>query len=89
MTGEDLMMLADDISMQSTALDAIGYQSGDEEITEKQHDQAVKHCQSMEMALAKLYEDLGNMVFGPDPDMAYEFRRQDRAEEALHRKLFT
>ena len=87
MTGEDLMMLADDMAMQASALDMIGDASGSDTITEKQHDQAIKHCHSMEMALAKLYDDLGAMQFGPCPDMAYEFRRQDRAEEERHRSM--
>jgi len=85
MTGEDLMMLADDISMQGSALDTIGHESGDGTITEKQHDQAIRHCQSLEMALSKLYDDLGSMVFGPCPDEAYENYREARAEEELHR----
>ena len=87
MTGEDLMMLADDMAMQASALDMIGGASGSGTITEKQHDQAIKHCQSMEMALAKLYNDLGAMQFGPCPDMAYEAYREARAEEEMHRSM--
>ena len=87
MRGEEIMQIADDIKSDVTTLENLGEKWGGEQIDEKTHDEATKLLHKVEEHVQKLYENLGRMQFGPCPDMAYEFRRQDRAEEALQRNL--
>ena len=87
MTGEEIMQNACDMETYSSMLGDLGDKWGDEQIDEKTHDEAIKLLHKMETHMENLYTNLGRMVFGPCPDMAYEAYREARAEEALCRKL--
>ena len=62
MTGEDLMMLADDISMQAGALDAIGDKAGRNAVDGGRIEQAMRHVSSLKMALARFDELLPEAI---------------------------
>ena len=83
MTGEDLMMLADDISMQAGALDAIGDKAGRNAVDGGQIEQAMRHVSSLKMALAKICDNRSPVCVGSDPDMGYDNRREAGADEEL------
>ena len=87
MTGEEIMQNTCDMETYSSMLGDLGEAFNEHEIDEKTHDEAIKILHKMETHMESLYEGLGRMQFGPDPDMAYEAYREARAEEALHRGI--
>lgn len=89
MTGEEIMQNSCDMQTYSSMLGDLGEKWHEHEIDEETHDKAIKLLQQMETHMQALYTGLGEMVFGPCPDMARDAHREALAEEALHRGIDT
>ena len=83
MTGEHLVEESEVLSQLASTIEMIGLNAGEHQISEEQKDELVFALGQIELAWDRLLTEAGTMQFGPDPDAAYDAKRDEQHMEEI------